>query len=87
MDKNDRNFRACFPNYSSSAPDDDDHAYNEKVNYITARFIDTHILIKGGHRNTKIMQDVFLNKQELKINAKNNFLIRKLICLIFHIKF
>ena len=26
-----------------------------------------NILVKGGHRNTKTMQDVFLNKKELKI--------------------
>jgi len=26
-----------------------------------------NILIKGGHRNTRIMQDVFLNKKEFKI--------------------
>ncbi len=26
-----------------------------------------NILVKGGHRNSKIMQDVFLNKKELKI--------------------
>ena len=26
-----------------------------------------NILIKGGHRNTKIMEDVFLNKKEFKI--------------------
>ncbi len=26
-----------------------------------------NILIKGGHRNTRIMQDVFLNREELKI--------------------
>ena len=26
-----------------------------------------NILIKGGHRNTRIMQDVFLNRKELKI--------------------
>ena len=26
-----------------------------------------NILVKGGHRNTKYMQDVFLNKKELKI--------------------
>ena len=25
-----------------------------------------NVLIKGGHRNTKYMQDVFLNKKELK---------------------
>ena len=30
-----------------------------------------NILIKGGHRNTKNMKDVFLNKKELKIfNSK-----------------
>ena len=26
-----------------------------------------NILLKGGHRDTKIMQDVFLNRKELKI--------------------
>ena len=26
-----------------------------------------NILIKGGHRNSKVMQDVFLNKKEIKI--------------------
>ena len=41
---------------------------------ILLKFGVKNILIKGGHRNTKIMQDVFLNKQELKIfkNKKIN---------------
>ena len=25
------------------------------------------VLVKGGHRNSKIMKDVFLNKREIKI--------------------
>ena len=33
-----------------------------------------NILVKGGHRNTKTMNDVFLNRKELKIfrNKKIN---------------
>ena len=33
-----------------------------------------NVLIKGGHIKTKILQDVFLNKREIKIfsNKKNN---------------
>ena len=44
---------------------------------ILLKFGVKNILIKGGHRNTKIMQDVFLNKKELlifknkKIKTKN----------------
>ena len=34
---------------------------------ILLKFGVKNILIKGGHRNTKIMQDVFLNKKEIKI--------------------
>ena len=34
---------------------------------ILLKFGVKNILIKGGHRNTKIMQDVLLNKKELKI--------------------
>ena len=34
---------------------------------ILLKFGVKNILIKGGHRNTKIMQDVFLNKKELLI--------------------
>ncbi len=34
---------------------------------ILLKFGVKNILIKGGHRNTKTMQDVFLNKKELKI--------------------
>ena len=34
---------------------------------ILLKFGVKNILIKGGHRNTNIMQDVFLNKKELKI--------------------
>ncbi len=34
---------------------------------ILLKFGVKNILVKGGHRNTKYMQDVFLNKKELKI--------------------
>ena len=34
---------------------------------ILLKFGVKNILIKGGHRNTKTMQDVFLNKKEIKI--------------------
>ena len=32
-----------------------------------------NILIKGGHRNTRIMQDIFLNRKELKIFKSKKF--------------
>ncbi len=38
-----------------------------KAANILLKFGVKNILIKGGHRNTKIMKDVFLNKKELKI--------------------
>ena len=34
---------------------------------ILLKFGVKNILIKGGHRNSKVMQDVFLNKKEIKI--------------------
>jgi len=34
---------------------------------ILLKFGVKNILIKGGHRNTKIMQDLFINKKEMKI--------------------
>ena len=40
---------------------------------ILLKFGVKNILIKGGHRNTRTMQDVLLNKKELKI-----FKIKKL---------
>ena len=41
---------------------------------ILLKFGVKNILIKGGHRNTKIMQDLFINKKEMKIfrNKKIN---------------